>query len=115
VRALLVIPKANSNLKRSRIQERKGSRLYDGSLQPGSGNRWHSKGDIETETELIECKTTVRHSYSLKAADLDKAMRQALLEGKRMVFEIEFVDDGLTVVVLDRSDYMLMRETGSSE
>jgi hypothetical protein len=111
----LMIPKKNENLKRSRLQERKGSRLYGGSLTPGSGNQWHSKGDIKTGTELIECKTTKHHSYSLKAAELDKAMKEALLEGRRMVFEIEFADDGITCIILDKSDYMQMREKGTSE
>src|SRR5579862_9282445 len=98
---------SQDNHRRSKLQEARAARDYGGRTQPGSGNQWHSKADVKTPTELVECKTTTKGSYSLKAADLGKLWKQAITEYKTPVFEIEF--DGLTCVVLDKNDYLAMK------
>lgn len=104
------LPKKNSNLKRSRLQERNAARQYGGRISPGSGNQWHSKNDVKTPEDSIELKTTTKHSFSLKAVDLEKAWKNALLDGRNAIFEIEFAEDGITCVVLDKSDYLFLRD-----
>jgi hypothetical protein len=96
--------------KRSRIQESRAAKDYGGSVQPGSGNQWHSKADVKTAHELVECKTTTKESYILKYADLRKLWEQAVLELKNPVFEIEFAEHAASYVVLDKRDYLAMRE-----
>jgi len=109
------IPKRNEHLKRSRLQEVRAARQYGGSVNSGSGNQWRRKNDVRTTEESIELKTTTKHSYSLKAAEIATALKNALLDDRMMVFEIEFADDGITCVVLDKSDYLTLRERGLSD
>jgi hypothetical protein len=104
------LPKRNEHLKRSRLQERRGAETYNGSVNSGSGNGWIRKADVRTEDELIECKTTTKTSYSLKARELFKLWQQAVIDNRTPVFEIEFAGDGMSCVVLDKRDYLLMRE-----
>lgn len=94
-------------------QEQEAARSYDGRVTPASGSR-DSKGDVESATELIECKHTERASYSLKVADLLKLARQAILRDRRMVLEIEYTrPDGthpVRFVVLNKDEYVAMRD-----
>lgn len=96
--------------KRSKLQERRGARQYDGRLTPGSGNQWHSKGDIVTSAEMIEMKTTTKSIYPLDSRELRKLWDNALLDNKTPVFEIEFAENGMTVVVLDKEDYIMYQQ-----
>lgn len=105
------IPKKNQHLKRSRIQERREARKYDGTVNSGSGNGWIRKADVRTDAELLEFKTTSKSSFSLKSYDLRKLWDYALLDDKLPVFEIEFAEDGVTCVVLDKNDYITMRNS----
>lgn len=96
--------------RRSRIQEARGASEYGGSRNSGSGNGWIRKADVRTDDELIEFKTTTKDSYSLKAAELRKLWDQAVVDDRMPVFEIEFAERGVTCVILDKSDYIAMRE-----
>lgn len=104
------LPKANEGQKRSKIQERRAASRYGGTQNSGSGNGWIRKADVRTDKELIELKTTSKSSYALKSSDLRKLWDQALLDGRDPVFEVEFAQDGVTCVVLEKNDYMVMRE-----
>jgi len=92
--------------RRSKLQEKRAAKDYNGSVTPGSGNQWHSKADVHTDKLLVECKTTTKQSYSLKIADFVKLYYQAVLENKTPVFEIEFAETGRTLVVLDKEDFL---------
>jgi hypothetical protein len=100
---------SQNNHRASKLQERKAARDYGGVTTPGSGNKWHSKGDVKSDTELVECKTTTKASYSLKAADLSKHWKYAIVEDKLPLFEIQFSECGITCVVLDKNDYLAMK------
>jgi len=102
-----------TNHRRSKLQEARTAKDFGGRTTPGSGNQWHSKADVRTDTELIECKTTIHASYSLKSDDLRKLWGQALLEDRIPVFQIDFEQGGVTCVVLDYDDYLSMRLNGS--
>lgn len=104
------LPKKNPHLKRASLQERRGAKTYSGTRNSGSGNGWIRKADVRTDTELIEFKTTTHASYSLKAGDLQKLFDQALVDDRLPVFEIEYANSGVTCVVLDKEDWLRMRE-----
>jgi hypothetical protein len=104
------LPKRNEPQKRSRIQERKGAAQYGGKQNSGSGNGWIRKADVRTEEELIEFKTTSKSRYPLDSRELSKFWQQALIDDLTPVFEIEFADDGMTCVVLDKNDFLLLRK-----
>lgn len=90
--------------RRSKLQERKAAKDYGGTVTPGSGNMWFSKSDVHTDDYLIECKSTIKASYSLKLADLKKLYFQAVVENKLPIFEIDF--DGSQYVILDKNDFL---------
>jgi hypothetical protein len=101
----------DERIKRSREQEQRIAKRFEGSVTPRSGAGWIKKGDVRTATELFEAKTTAAKSFSLKKEDLMTAIRHALLAGKRMCFAVEI--DGYDFVVLDEDDYIaLTRKAG---
>jgi|SRR5271170_7183615 len=94
----------------SKLQEKRAAKDYKGKVRPGSGNQWHSKGDVKAEAYLIECKTTSKASYSLKTGIMSKIMDEALLEMLVPLLEIEFSEHGLTCVVMDKHDFLEMTD-----
>lgn len=92
--------------KRSRLQENKAAKDYKGFRTPASGATWHSKGDVKTDDYLIECKSTINKSFSLKIDSLYKLKKQALIENKLPIFEVEFSD--ATYVILDKEDFLML-------
>lgn len=99
-----------NNHKRSKLQEKRAAKDYGGTITPGSGNQWFQKADVKTDTWLIECKTTTKASYSLKAITWDKLWRQAMSEGRDAMMEIEFSDEDIHLVVLDKNDFLALME-----
>jgi hypothetical protein len=100
----------------SRLQEKRAAKDYKGKTTPGSGNQWHSKGDVRSADYLIECKTTSKASYSLRADTMSKIMDEALLENRTPIMEVEFGEHGITCVIMDKNDFleiMLERSHGS--
>jgi hypothetical protein len=92
----------------SQRQERTTAKRYHGVTNSGSGNGWVRKNDVRTDTESFECKTTTKGSFTLKLSDLTKAEQHALLDGRRMVFEIEFSSNDRRYVILSEEDYYEM-------
>ena len=90
-----------SSLKKSQRQERKGAAMHGGQVNSGSGNGTWRKNDVRTEDLSLEYKYTDAKSYSLKIADLLKAEKYALIDGREMIFGISFSGE----------DFILMRET----
>jgi hypothetical protein len=80
----------SEHLSRSRKQEQRGARLYNGTVNVGSGNK-SRKNDVRSDDWSIEFKTTTAASYGLKLADLALAESQALREHRRVIFGIDFV------------------------
>lgn len=87
-------------LKASRKQESQVAADNGGKVNSGSGNGWRHKNDVRSEPYSFECKTTAHRSFSLKRDDLDTAERNALADGKDMVF----------VVDIDGRRYYLVRD-----
>lgn len=72
---------------RSVDQENFIARKYNGSRSPSSGANHRDRGDVRTESHLIECKLTGTHerpskSISLKLEDFEKIADEAYSEGK---------------------------------
>lgn len=95
-----------ANRKRSKIQEAKAAQSYGGKTTPGSGNQWHSKGDIKTDRFLIECKTTLKSSYSINIKTWRKIWWEAISEGRDPFMEIQFENDNTTLIILDKEDFL---------
>ena len=96
-------------MKRFSLQERNTAQRLQGQVTPQSGAGWVRKNDVRTLTESVECKTTSSDGYRLTWKTLKKASDTALLDGRRMVFEIEFQGHG-RYVVLNADDYEELRD-----
>jgi len=95
-----------NNKRASKLQEKKTANDFGGLTTPGSGNQWHSKGDVKTTEYLIECKTTTKDSYSLTSKVWSKIYTEALLESKEPLMEIQFIDRGIELIVMDKNDFL---------
>lgn len=82
--------KKRSNLKLPKEHERRVSEAINGKRQPGSGAFNEAKGDVSSDTYLVECKRTVNQSLSIKAEWLVKITREAFAEHKIPAFSFEF-------------------------
>lgn len=102
-----------NNKRISKLQEARAATDYGGRTTPGSGNQWHSKGDVKTSDFLIECKTTTKLSYSLKAATWQKIRNEAVLEELYPLMEIEFFGNATTLVVMDKEDFIALVVNGT--
>ena len=71
-------------------QEKRVAEDLDGRTQPGSGNQWNAKGDVSAREILVECKSTVNASISVKVDVLEKIEREAALAVKEPILQIEF-------------------------
>jgi len=72
--------------------ERLTSKRLGGQARAGSGSVEGFKGDIEVAEFLLENKSTINKSISLKLEWLDKISREARSEGKTPGLSIQFVD-----------------------
>ena len=91
--------------RQSQKQEKRIAEEFKGKAQPGSGNKWHSKGDVQSEDFLIECKQTRHASYTLSLKDLKKIERLAKEKAKLPMMIIEFIGSG-EYVVLRKEDFL---------
>lgn len=78
-----------SMLKKSQRQERRGAELLGGTVNAGSGNGWVRKNDVRTPLFSAEYKVTSKKQYPLKDAELITAEKQALVDGREMLFGIQ--------------------------
>lgn len=101
----------DERMRRSRAQERRGAKVYGGTVNAGSGNK-NRKGDVRAPDINIEFKTTGAASFILKQRDLQTAYKQALLIGRRVLFGIEFAHgrDIDRYVILKEEDYLQVRD-----
>ena len=89
----------------SQKQEKRLAKAYGGQVTPGSGNGWVHKNDVKTPTLSIEAKYTDAKSFSLKLADLIKAEKIALIDGRDVIFTISFSGDEF--VIIREADYLV--------
>jgi hypothetical protein len=87
--------------RRSRRQERRTAEETGGRTTPGSGNTFVRGNDVFTRRWSIECKTTAAKGYRLTLDSLQAAERNALLDGREMVFQIEIQGHRYAVVNWD--------------
>ena len=90
--------------------ERRTAEVYDGRINPGSGNGWMRKNDVRTATESIECKHTLASQFALKFEDLRRAWNAANMDGRRMLFLIEFGKHKARYVVMNELDYLELKD-----
>lgn len=111
----------DEKIRRSRKQERDGAKRYGGTVNSQSGAGDIRKNDVRTPTESVEFKGTTNAGYRLTVTDLSKAWFHALMDGRRMIFGIEYYLSPTTrakcapgvptrYVVMPEDDYLSMRD-----
>jgi len=73
--------------------EKKAANRLGGQARAGSGAIEGYKGDITLHDYLVENKTTIHKSFSIKLEWLDKISREARTEGRIPALAVQFVDD----------------------
>ena len=91
-------------LKRSVKQEQRTADTYRGSRNVMSGAGWVRKNDVRAEHFLIENKFTDKKSYSIKADEMLKLSRTALMEDRIPLLQVDL--QGRRYVVLCEDDLM---------
>jgi hypothetical protein len=92
-------------LKKSRKQEKRTADRYKGSRNAGSGAGWMRKNDVRTDKLLIENKFTDNvKGYSVKVKDMNELRKQALMEDRIPVLQIEI--GGVRFITMYEDDFM---------
>lgn len=103
----------------SRTQEARGAKMHGGSVTPRSGAGWAVKGDVRQpstgelfEASLIEFKYTGKKTYTIKAAELEKNVYEAIADGRQPAFGIEL--NGQRYIIQPEDDYLEQRSSDGS-
>ena len=80
-------------------REKKLGKKYGARQTCNSGAKWFSKGDLKTETHLIEVKSTEKKQMTVKKEWLYKIRTEAIKSGKDPVMIIDFGDIVITGLV----------------
>lgn len=98
--------------KKSDKQEKTLAQRVGGKTQVGSGNQWHSKGDVEDKEFLHECKYTKHKSFKV-SIDLWKEIDEKAfaMGGKSPAIEILLGEgkENLKLIILSEDDYLALR------
>lgn len=88
-----------------------------------SGNQWHDIGDGSTGHNrqnaigiIIDCKQTIKGSYSLNAAFLKEWLAKAALKGKMFLMPVRFTEPEIQdYVVVELQDFLLLWNLAKKE
>jgi Holliday junction resolvase len=96
----------SEGMKASQSHEKRLAKVIDGSRVAASGAFWSRKGDVRSERYLIEHKYTAKKSYSIKAEDLQKLEKEAIMVGREPLFCISL--GGKNYVLQTEDDFIAM-------
>lgn len=92
----------------SKRQEAKVAKTLGGRVQPNSGATDYSKGDVTTDSMLIECKTAMKpkQSISIKKEWLDKnELERFSMKKDYSGLVFDFGDNGEQYIVMALSQF----------
>jgi hypothetical protein len=92
--------------KESQKHEKRIAKAVGGQTTAASGALWSRKGDVRSETLLIEHKWTGKKSKTIQSAELRKITTEAIIDGRLPVFGIHL--DGEDYVILMETDFLEM-------
>lgn len=95
--------------KQSQKHEARLAKLLDGKTNAGSGAFWSRKGDVRSDDLLVEHKWTGKTSFTLKAAVLEKIVKEAILESRMPALGISLNNENY--IMLTEDDFMELRQT----
>ena len=97
----------------SKKQETKVAKAIGGKRTANSGATTFSKGDVTTDSFLIECKTCTepRKSFTLKKEWFDKNKEEAFAMHKDYSAVVFDFGDGENLYVIDEHLFRILQET----
>ena len=95
--------------KQSKKHEARLAKKFDGKRTAASGAFWNRKGDVRTTSLLIEHKWTGKASVSVKAAVLEKIVKEAILDSRMPV--LGFHLNGENYVMLTEDDFLELHQS----
>ena len=99
----------------SNLQEAQVSKRIGGRRTPNSGATAFIKGDIQTKSFIIECKTCneARESISIKKEWLDKLKKEMMANGKTnfaLFFNFGGIYSDENYVIIKEKDFLILKE-----
>lgn len=98
----------SKGLRESQKHEARLAETIDGKRNAGSGAFWSRKGDVRSDDLLIEHKWTGKTSFTVKAAVLEKIVKEAILESRMPVLGISLNNENYCILTED--DFMELRQ-----
>lgn len=90
-------------------KEKRDSISFESRRTPRSGGFWFSKGDSKNDRYLIENKTSAKNSFIIKDKVWKKIEREALLSHRIPLLSLEFGDDKLELVIINKDDFLCLK------
>lgn len=94
--------------KESKKHEVRLAKKLDGQRSAGSGAFWSRKGDVRSQDLLLEHKWTGKASFTVKAAVLEKIVKEAILDGRMPLLGISLNSENY--ILLTEDDFLEMRQ-----
>ena len=95
--------------KESKKHEARLAKKIGGQRNAASGAFWNRKGDVRSDDLLLEHKWTGKASFTVKAAVLEKIIKEAILESRMPVLGVSLNDNNY--ILLTEDDFLEMRQT----
>ena len=95
--------------KESKKHEARLAKKLDGSRNAVSGAFWNRKGDVRSKDLLVEHKWTGKASFTVKAAVLEKIVKEAILDGRMPALGISLNSENY--ILLTEDDFLELRQT----
>jgi len=99
----------SKGLRQSQKHEARLAEVLDGKRNAGSGAFWSRKGDVRSADILLEHKYTGKASFTIKAAVLEKIVKEAILESRMPVLGVSLNSENY--VLLTEDDFLEMRQS----
>lgn len=95
--------------KESKKHEARLAKAIGGKRNAASGAFWNRKGDVRSHDLLVEHKWTGKASFTVKAAVLEKIVKEAILDGRMPVLGISLNNENY--ILLTEDDFLELRQT----
>jgi hypothetical protein len=94
--------------KQSQKHEKRLAKVVGGSRTAASGAFWSRKGDVRSGDLLIEHKWTGKSSFTVKAAVLEKIVKEAILDSRMPVLGVSLNNENY--VLLTEDDFLELHQ-----
>lgn len=95
--------------KESQKHEARLAKKLGGQRSAASGAFWSRKGDVRSTDVLLEHKWTGKASFTVKAAVLEKIVKEAILDSRMPVLGISLNNNNY--ILLTEDDFLELRQT----